>query len=98
MKANKSHSYNELKAGVTEQELIRAAEEMINDYLLGDIPRSEVVPLVDEFERLVREEYPNPQRTGCPRSQTLRERNAGNIAHIRKCWPCLKEYSLFHHI
>jgi hypothetical protein len=95
MKEIKSHSYTELKAGVTDQELIRAAEQMIDDYLLGDIPRSEVSPLVDEFERLVREEYPNPERTGCPRSQTLRERKAGNIDHIKKCWPCLEEYSRF---
>ena len=95
MKEIKSHSYNELKAGVTEQELIRAAEQMINDYLLGDIPRSEVATLVDEFERLVREEYPNPERAGCPRSQALREQRAANIDHIKKCWPCLEIYSQF---
>src|SRR5205807_7739531 len=95
MKEMKSHSYNELKAGVTEQELIRAAEQMINDYLLGDIPRSEVATLVEQLERLVREKYPNPAGTGCPKPQTLRERKAGNIDHIKKCWPCLEEYRRF---
>ena len=67
MKEMKSHSYNEMKAGATEQELIRAAEEMIDNYLLGNVPGSEVTPLVDEFERLVREQYPNPEGNGCPR-------------------------------
>src|SRR5437899_12737454 len=97
MKEMKSHSYNEMKAGVTEQELIRAAEQMIDDYLLGNVPRSEVTSLVDEFERLVRDQYSNPEGRGCPRPQTLRERNAGNIAHIKKCWPCLKAYCQFLH-
>lgn len=92
MREIKSHSYNEIKAGVTEQELIQAAEQMIDDYLLGNIPRSEVTPLVDAFERLVREQYPNPEGSGCPKPQTLRERTTRNIAHIKKCWPCLEEY------
>jgi len=93
MKEEQSHSYNELKAGVTESELIRTGEQMINNYLMGDIPRSELASLVDEFERMVREEHPNPERNGCPRSQLLRERTAAKIDHIKKCWPCLEIYS-----
>jgi hypothetical protein len=95
MKEIKSHSYNEMKAGVTEQDLIRAAQQMIDDYLLGNVPRSEVTPLVDEFERLVKEQYPNLEGRGCPEPQALRERTTGNIDHIKKCWPCLEEYSRF---
>jgi hypothetical protein len=97
MKEIESHSYNELKAGVTEKKLIQVSLQIINDYLLGDSPRSEVVPLIDEFERLVREENPNPGRIGCPEPQTLRERTARNIDHIKKCWPCLEEYRRFLH-
>jgi hypothetical protein len=100
MKESRSHAANELKAGFREQDLIRASERLINDYLAGTIPRSETGLLVDEFERMVQEKYPNLERTGCPGSHALKELATGKtrrrrtIEHIKKCWPCLGEHNL----
>jgi len=55
--------------------------------------------LIDAFEQLVREDYPNPNRIGCPSKQLLRQLavlSAPKLQflfdHIVRCAPCLKEY------
>jgi hypothetical protein len=55
--------------------------------------------LIEAFERLVREDYPNPKRIGCPNKGTLRQLAALSTPklqvlfdHIARCAPCLKDY------
>lgn len=55
--------------------------------------------LIDAFERLVHEDFPNPQRVGCPGSDALAQfavhpadpELATLLAHIRQCAPCFDE-------
>lgn len=55
--------------------------------------------LIETFERVVREDYPNPERVGCP-SQEVLEQAAASLTrapqsvldHIAKCAPCLQDY------
>jgi hypothetical protein len=55
--------------------------------------------LLDAFERVVHEDFPNPQRINCPGREVLRklaEQPADTqltqvLAHIRQCAPCFDE-------
>jgi hypothetical protein len=55
--------------------------------------------LLDAFERIIRADFPNPQRIGCPGPDVLRElaqppahtQLAHLLAHIRQCAPCFDE-------
>jgi len=55
--------------------------------------------LFDAFDRVVHEDYPNPQRKDCPGSSALRKLaaepeavlSASTLAHIRQCAPCFDE-------
>jgi hypothetical protein len=55
--------------------------------------------LIEAFERVVQEDYPNPERIGCPPKKVLRQSAISAtrvpqsvLDHLRKCAPCLKEY------
>jgi len=54
------------------------------------------------LERVIQQEYPNPNREGCPDHSFLEkaatspgsltnEENALVVKHVPKCWPCFKE-------
>lgn len=55
--------------------------------------------LVDAFERIIHEDFPNPQRIGCPGPEALAKlaEESGHIQqkrllnHIRQCAPCFDE-------
>jgi hypothetical protein len=56
--------------------------------------------LLDAFDRVVHEEYPNPQRIDCPGSSAALRKLAAEpeavqspstLAHIRQCAPCFVE-------
>jgi len=55
--------------------------------------------LLDAFDRVVHEDFPNPQRIACPGREALlklAQRPADTqlahlLAHIRKCAPCFDE-------
>jgi hypothetical protein len=55
--------------------------------------------LLEAFERVIREDFPNPQRIGCPGGDTLlrlargsgQAQQADLLAHIRQCAPCFDE-------
>lgn len=55
--------------------------------------------LLDAFERIIHEDFPNPQRIGCPGHEALlrlAERSGhvkqpGLLAHVRRCAPCFDE-------
>ena len=55
--------------------------------------------LLDAFDRVVHEDFPNPQRIGCPGLELLRKlalrpadtEFANLLAHIRQCAPCFDE-------
>ncbi len=55
--------------------------------------------LVEAFERIIHEDFPNPQRIGCPGHQALLRLAAGSghieqtrlLDHIRQCAPCFDE-------
>jgi hypothetical protein len=55
--------------------------------------------LLEAFERVIHEDFPNPQRIGCPRGDTLWRLAEGSghvqqtllLAHIRQCAPCFDE-------
>ena len=55
--------------------------------------------LIDTFERIVHQDFPNPRRVGCPGRQALLEfaLHPANtnlsplLAHIRQCAPCFDE-------
>ncbi len=58
--------------------------------------------LIEAFEQVVREEYPNSRRTGCPSEKELKKaasspRHASQplLDHIAVCAHCLKEYDRF---
>jgi len=55
--------------------------------------------LLDAFNRVVHEDFPNPQRTACPGREVLLKlarrpadtQFAHLLAHIRQCAPCFDE-------
>lgn len=55
--------------------------------------------LLEAFERIIREDFPNPQRIGCPGHEALLKLAEGSghvqqtrlFAHIRQCAPCFDE-------
>ena len=52
--------------------------------------------LFEVFERIIHEDFPNPQRIDCPRHENLSKLAEGSgdvdqarlLAHIRQCAPC----------
>ena len=52
--------------------------------------------LFEVFERIIHEDFPNPQRIDCPRDENLSKLAEGSgdvdqarlLAHIRQCAPC----------
>ena len=52
--------------------------------------------LLDAFDRVVHEDFPNPQRVACPGSEVLlkfaqqpaEDQSSYLLAHIRQCAPC----------
>ena len=55
--------------------------------------------LLEAFERVIHDDFPNPQRIGCPRGDALLRlaERSGHVqqtlllAHIRQCAPCFDE-------
>lgn len=55
--------------------------------------------LLDAFDRVVHEDFPNPQRIDCPGHEALLKLAEGAahvqlthvLAHIRQCAPCFDE-------
>jgi hypothetical protein len=55
--------------------------------------------LLEAFERVIHEDFPNPQRIGCPGDEALLKLAEGServqqtrlLAHIRQCAPCFDE-------
>ena len=55
--------------------------------------------LVEAFERIIHEDFPNPQRVGCPGDETLLKLAEGSgdvrqrrlLAHVRQCAPCFDQ-------
>jgi hypothetical protein len=55
--------------------------------------------LLDAFDRVLHEDFPNPQRVGCPGREVLlklAQQGAdapldGLLAHVRLCAPCFDE-------
>lgn len=55
--------------------------------------------LLEAFERIIHEDFPNPQRIGCPGHEALLRLADGTghvqqtplLAHIRQCAPCFDE-------
>lgn len=55
--------------------------------------------LLEAFERIIHEDFPNPQRIGCPGDETLLKLAEGSVhvqqtrllAHIRQCAPCFDQ-------
>ena len=55
--------------------------------------------LLDAFERVIHEDFPNPQRIGCPGRGALSKLAEGTrhvqqtrlLAHVRQCAPCFDE-------
>jgi hypothetical protein len=55
--------------------------------------------LLDAFDRVVHQDYPNPRRINCPGSSALEKLAAvpeahcssSTLAHIRQCAPCFDE-------
>jgi len=55
--------------------------------------------LIDTFDRVIREDHPNPDRTGCPGDAALRQlafqpgqfRSESTLDHITHCAPCLDQ-------
>lgn len=55
--------------------------------------------LLDAFERIIHEDFPNPQRIGCPGQEVLAKlakesgpvRQKRLLDHIRQCAPCFDE-------
>ena len=52
--------------------------------------------LLEAFERIIHEDFPNPQRVDCPGDEALLKLAEGSgdvqqtrlLAHIRQCAPC----------
>ena len=55
--------------------------------------------LMEAFETIIHEDFPNPQRIGCPGDEALLKLAEGSeqvqqtrlLAHIRQCAPCFDE-------
>ena len=55
--------------------------------------------LLEAFESVIHEDFPNPQRIGCPGGDALLRLAEGSgyvqqtllLAHIRQCAPCFDE-------
>ena len=55
--------------------------------------------LLEVFQRIIHEDFPNPQRIGCPGYEALLKlaeesglvQQTGLLAHIRQCAPCFDE-------
>ena len=55
--------------------------------------------LLDAFERIIHQDFPNPQRIGCPGHEALVKLAEGSghrqqtrlLTHIRQCAPCFDE-------
>lgn len=55
--------------------------------------------LFDAFDRVVHQDYPNPQRINCPGNAALWKlaaqpeavHSVSTLAHIRQCAPCFDE-------
>ena len=55
--------------------------------------------LLEAFERVIHEDFPNPQRVGCPGGDALLSLAEGSghvqqtllLTHIRQCAPCFDE-------
>ena len=55
--------------------------------------------LLEAFERVIHEDFPNPQRIACPRGDALLRLAEGSghvlqtllLAHIQQCAPCFDE-------
>ena len=55
--------------------------------------------LIDAFDRVVHEDFPNPQRIDCPGRELLRKLAQQSVdtqltrlfTHIRQCAPCFDE-------
>jgi hypothetical protein len=98
MKANDPELRHWVKTGITEGELIQAAKQLIRQHLAGNDPQAIDTNLISEFYRFVEQEYPNPDRTGCPGTSALKRLAGGQIQgeemldHLMQCWPCLEEY------
>jgi hypothetical protein len=55
--------------------------------------------LIVAFEQIVREEHPNPRRTGCPSEKELKQAASSSrrasqsvLGHIAECAHCLRQY------
>ncbi len=61
--------------------------------------------LLEAFERIIHEDFPNPQRVGCPGGDALLRLAEGSghvhkaalLAHIRQCAPCFDELKELRH-
>jgi hypothetical protein len=61
--------------------------------------------LLEAFERIIHEDFPNPQRIGCPGGEALLRlveesgpvQQKGLLAHIRQCAPCFDELKELRH-
>jgi hypothetical protein len=57
------------------------------------------IQLLHAFDRVVHQDYPNPQRINCPGPSALRKlatepeaiHSASTLAHLRQCAPCFDE-------
>ena len=55
--------------------------------------------LLEAFDRVVHQDYPNPHRINCPGTSALQQlvnesvaiQSASILAHIRQCAPCFDE-------
>jgi hypothetical protein len=61
--------------------------------------------LLDAFDRVEHEDFPNPQRIGCPGREVLLKLAQGAadtqlahlLAHVRQCAPCFDELKELRH-
>jgi hypothetical protein len=55
--------------------------------------------LLDAFDRVVHEDYPNPRRINCPGSAAIEklaaapeaDHSSSTLNHVRRCAPCFDE-------
>lgn len=96
MAGSHARSHHEDRSDVTEQELFAAANGIIDDYLTGKLHRSESGHLMETFERLIEQCYPNPEKIDCPTTEYLIQLTNGSgvselvIAHVKRCAPCFR--------
>ena len=98
MSGRRSQAVHERKAEFYGENFLRAAELMLEDYLSGKMQRCDAEPLIDEFILQTQEDNPNPERTGCPGTATLKllpdseVMFQAHLDHIKNCGPCIVEY------